>query len=121
MGGGHHGGRWSDTISGKGLDIHMKINCLRSGGAPAPGAPLLPTPLYVLNFEPHKPTYKISIEVGRSVGRSVGWSVGRSVGRSVSRSVGRSLIARIQPTIIRLMLRRSAIIFVVKSTQCLVT
>ena len=44
----------------------------------------------MLNFEPHKPTYKISIEVGRSVGRS--------------------FIARIQPTIIRLTLRRSAII-----------
>ena len=43
----------------------------------------------MLNFEPHKPTYKISIEVGRSVGRS--------------------FIARIQPTIIRLTLRRSAI------------
>ena len=25
-GGGHHGGRWSDTISGKGLELHMKIN-----------------------------------------------------------------------------------------------
>ena len=25
----------------------------------------------MLNFEPHKPTYKISIEVGRSVGWSV--------------------------------------------------
>ena len=24
-GGGHHGGRWSDTISGKGLELHMKI------------------------------------------------------------------------------------------------
>ena len=45
----------------------------------------------MLNFEPHKPTYKISIEVGRSVGRS--------------------LIARLQPTIIRLTLRRSAIIY----------
>ena len=33
----------------------------------------------MLNFEPHKPTYKISIEVGRSVGRSVGRLVGRSV------------------------------------------
>ena len=40
----------------------------------------------MLNFEPHKPTYKISIEVGRS------------------------FIARIQPTIIRLTLRRSAMI-----------
>ena len=29
----------------------------------------------MLNFEPHKPTYKISIEVGQSVGRSVGRSV----------------------------------------------
>ena len=43
----------------------------------------------MLNFEPHKPTYKISIEVGRLVGRS--------------------FIANIQPTIIRLTLRRSAI------------
>ena len=25
-GGGHRGGRWSDTISGKGLELHMKIN-----------------------------------------------------------------------------------------------
>ena len=24
-GGGAHGGRWSDTISGKGLELHMKI------------------------------------------------------------------------------------------------
>ena len=24
-GGGHHGGRWSDTISGKGLELHMKM------------------------------------------------------------------------------------------------
>ena len=43
----------------------------------------------MLNFEPHKLTYKISIEVGRLVGRS--------------------FIARIQPTIIRLTLRRLAI------------
>ena len=53
----------------------------------------------MLNFEPHKPTYKISIEVGQSVGRS--------------------FIARIQPTIIRLTLRRSAIIIsaILRSTS----
>ena len=49
----------------------------------------------MLNFEPHKPTYKISIEVGC---------------RSVGRSVVQSFIARIQPMIIRLTLKRSAII-----------
>ena len=53
------------------------------------------TPGYVLNFEPHTLTYKISIEVGRSVGRSVSWSF--------------SVHVRIQPMIIRLTLKHSAI------------
>ena len=30
LGGGHHGGRWSDTIFGKGLELHMKDKSVSS-------------------------------------------------------------------------------------------